>query len=146
LPFRDGLFDGVLASHCLYHIERYTQPVVVRELHRVTARDRNILIFYRARRSLVRLLKDLLKAAGLGAGDPSIYSYLHDPAGLVRPYPGAEVLCLRTLGKQETERLARWGQAGLVVRVLSFAERTFPRGMRHIGEYVTLRIPQQGGP
>ena len=34
LPFKDRTFDGVLASHCLYRVEKDKQREVVRELYR----------------------------------------------------------------------------------------------------------------
>ena len=46
LPFKDGSFDGVLASHCLYHVDRGLQPAVLRELFRVAKADKTILVFY----------------------------------------------------------------------------------------------------
>ncbi|MBK7496749.1 MAG: class I SAM-dependent methyltransferase [Candidatus Omnitrophica bacterium] len=47
LPFREGVFDGAIASHCLYHVDKAQQPAVVKEMARVTRSGKNILIFTR---------------------------------------------------------------------------------------------------
>jgi len=56
LPFKDGAFDGVLASHCLYHVEKDQQKIVLDELHRVTATDKSLLVFYSSRNNLISVL------------------------------------------------------------------------------------------
>lgn len=56
LPFKDRTFDGVLASHCLYHVEKDKQREVVRELYRVTETNKFILVFYSSRYNLISLL------------------------------------------------------------------------------------------
>lgn len=56
LPFKDGAFDGVLASHCLYHVDKDKQKDVLRELYRVTGTNKFILVFYSSRYNLISWL------------------------------------------------------------------------------------------
>jgi uncharacterized protein YbaR (Trm112 family)/ubiquinone/menaquinone biosynthesis C-methylase UbiE len=46
LPLKDGAFDGVLASHCIYHIDKDRQATAIRELLRVLAPGGTMLILY----------------------------------------------------------------------------------------------------
>src|ERR1700720_3005572 len=52
LPFKDDTFDGVVASYCLYHLDKDSQLSAVQEFYRVTRTKRNILLFYVAKNSL----------------------------------------------------------------------------------------------
>jgi uncharacterized protein YbaR (Trm112 family)/SAM-dependent methyltransferase len=45
-PLKGGVFDGILASHCVYHIDKDLQGVAVRELLRTLAPGGKLLIFY----------------------------------------------------------------------------------------------------
>jgi SAM-dependent methyltransferase/uncharacterized protein YbaR (Trm112 family) len=45
-PLRNAIFDGILASHCIYHIDKDLQGVAIRELLRVLAPSGRLLIFY----------------------------------------------------------------------------------------------------
>ena len=45
-PLRDGVVDGILASHCVYHIDKDLQGTAVRELLRVLAPGGKLVIFY----------------------------------------------------------------------------------------------------
>lgn len=45
-PLRDAVFDGILASHCIYHIDKDLQGVAIRELLRMLAPGGKLLIFY----------------------------------------------------------------------------------------------------
>jgi SAM-dependent methyltransferase len=46
LPLKDGAFHGVLASHCLYHIDKDLQKKAIDELLRVLAPGGTLLILY----------------------------------------------------------------------------------------------------
>lgn len=46
VPLKDGVFDGILASHCVYHIDKDLQGTAVRELLRTLAPGGKLLIFY----------------------------------------------------------------------------------------------------
>lgn len=45
-PLRDGVIDGILASHCVYHIDKDLQGVAVRELLRTLAPSGKLVVFY----------------------------------------------------------------------------------------------------
>lgn len=45
-PLRDAVFDGVLASHSIYHIDKDLQATAIRELLRVLAPGGRLVIFY----------------------------------------------------------------------------------------------------
>jgi ubiquinone/menaquinone biosynthesis C-methylase UbiE len=157
LPFRAQVFDGVLASHCLYHIHRDVQPVVLGELYRVLRRGRNVLVFYASNQNLVslvhagrRLVRRAVRAlrrrrsVPAQGASPSLYYYTHDPARLTRAFDTVDLTCLRTFTRIETELLRRWRVLPPIVAVASFLERTFPHGMRYVGKYVAIRIQRAG--
>lgn len=56
LPFKANSFDGVLASHCLYHVDKDQQKDVLQEFYRVTNTAKFILVFYSSRYNLISLL------------------------------------------------------------------------------------------
>ncbi len=45
-PLRDSAFDSILASHCIYHIDRDLQGVAIREVLRTLAPGGKLVIFY----------------------------------------------------------------------------------------------------
>jgi uncharacterized protein YbaR (Trm112 family)/ubiquinone/menaquinone biosynthesis C-methylase UbiE len=67
MPLKTAVFDGVLAAHCIYHIEKERQRQAVAEMSRVLAAGR-VLIFYAnpdaIERRLIRGLKRLLGRDG----------------------------------------------------------------------------------
>jgi ubiquinone/menaquinone biosynthesis C-methylase UbiE len=160
LPFRAQAFDGVLASHCLYHIDRDLQPAVLGELYRVARPGRNILVFYASNHNLVSLVhagRRLLRGAARllrrpgrrrnasgQSPSPALYYYTHNPAQLTRGFEAVDLTCLRTLTRVETELLRRWRLLPPMVALASFLERSFPHGMRYVGKYVTIRIQRAG--
>lgn len=46
VPLKDGVCDGILASHCIYHIDKDLQGTAVRELLRTLAPGGKLLVFY----------------------------------------------------------------------------------------------------
>lgn len=60
LPFRDGSFQAVFASHVLYHLPRDEQKSAVFELHRATAPGGVCLIVYSSGSSPETRLKEIL--------------------------------------------------------------------------------------
>jgi SAM-dependent methyltransferase/uncharacterized protein YbaR (Trm112 family) len=46
VPLKDGVFDGILASHCVYHIDKDLQGTAVRELLRTLAPGGKLVVFY----------------------------------------------------------------------------------------------------
>ncbi|HEX6790327.1 MAG TPA: methyltransferase domain-containing protein [Candidatus Krumholzibacteria bacterium] len=83
MPLKSAICDGVLAAHCIYHIERERQHEAVSEMSRVLATGR-VLIFYAnpdaLERKVIRGLKRLMRRDG-GPDVPQIadnfYYYAH---------------------------------------------------------------------
>lgn len=159
LPFKKDSFDGVLAAHCLYHIDKDLQVLVIKELYRVAKCDKNILLFYSSNQNLLSILQCIeRKTANLlgrllafrhadnasafrnGMGVPKLYFYAHEPMGLVRSFKHANITCLRTLTQVETRRLKKMGLLKVCVAALSFLESRFPYFMRHIGKFLAIKI------
>ncbi len=170
LPFKDQSFDGVLASHCLYHIEKNSQVGVVSSLYRVTAKDKTILIFYSSRYNVISaihkipllilpLINQCLRLLGIRLttnppyirqsgtkgeiahdGAPPLYSFAHNPMKLVKGYKFANVSCLMALTNYDTQLLRRFRLLKIVLPALNFFECAFPNAMRYFGKYTCLRI------
>jgi len=159
LPFKEKTFDGVLASHCLYHIDKDLQTIALRELYRVAKDNKNILIFYISKYSMIsivrkvgkfmiRLTDSLFKAlkcdrrcSGLAVRiPPPLYHYVHNPFKLIKEFKLADVTCLRTLSARETKLLKKLHLLKPFIIVLSYLEKKFPHSMVYIGSYVAIRI------
>ncbi len=157
LPFKDGVFDGVLASHCLYHVEKELQPKVLGELYRVTRPNKNILVFYASHYNLISLVhraaRAMMKLACLlpkvsternshtpKRNIPRIYYYTHNPVQLCKDFSSVDVTCLRTLTLWETKGFRKLGLLKPVVALLSILEKNFGHAMLHVGKYVAIRI------
>ena len=170
LPFKDQSFDGVLASHCLYHVEKNSQVNVLRDLYRTTKQTKNILVFYSSRYNVVSwihrlptmvlpLINGLIHSFGLhlttnppyvrryekGAKTaedsvPPLYSYAHNPMKLAKEFASVEVTCLMSLSNYDTQLLRKLHLLGLVRPVLDILEKAFPRPMRYFGKFVCLNI------
>ena len=158
LPFKDGSFDGVLASHCLYHIHKDLQPKVLRELYRVCYPGKNILVFYVSNHNLLSLahntgkagiqmisffidrLRRILKRARPAPETPPLYSYTYNPHRLAREFKKVDVRCLRTLTKFDMQLLRKLHLLKPAVAVLSYLERAFPHSMVYFGKYSAITI------
>ncbi len=159
LPFKDETFDGVLASHCLYHVHNDLQPVVLKELYRVTKSNKNLVVFYSSNYNLLSLIrmtvKMLLKFFLLfyrlrqriikirqrkKATPPPLYYYTHNPFKLAKEFNSVEITCLRILTMQETKILKKLRLLKLTLPVFAYFERTFPRLMSYIGRYVVINV------
>jgi len=159
LPFKEDSFDGALLCHCLYHVEKELQFVVLEETYRATKRQKNILVFYSSRYNLIsffhRAPKLLLGLANLMRGFPGrfgkgkarladamppLYSYPHNPFRLARAFNKYDVSCLSSLSNYDTALLRRLHLFNIVVPVVIFLERRFPHFMAYIGKYTCIRI------
>ena len=159
LPFKDGSFDGSIIVHCLYHVEKDLQFVVLEETFRTLNAEKNILVFYSSRNNLISLahkVPQLLLAIGaslrksirlvmkkqINSTDslPSLYSHPHNPKRLARDFEDSDVSCLTTFSNHDTAFLRRIGLFGIVVPVFAFLERRFPHFMVYIGKYTCIRI------
>ena len=63
LPFREGVFDGAICSHVLYHIPEDEQESVVTELHRVARAGSQFLILYMWPTCFLSTVSEKLNAA-----------------------------------------------------------------------------------
>lgn len=158
LPFKDRSFDGVLASHCLYHIDKEIQTVVLKELYRVSDTGKHILVFYVSNHNLLSLFHNtgkvvikvtsfLAKTLRLGRNHvdpatktPPLYSYTHNPRRLAREFHSVDVTCLRTLTKFDMQLLRKLGILRPAVSILSFLEAAFPHVMLYFGKYAAINI------
>lgn len=162
LPFKEKLFDGVLASHCLYHIDKEMQHEVLSELYRVAKPDKTILVFYASNYNLVsiahivgnviikgiRMLFKLLRRDGKHWKSeikmaPLLYCYTHNPVRLTKGFNHRDISCLQSLTLREIKMLKKLHLLKFVVPMLSFMESKFPHSMRYIGKYVTIKIQRE---
>lgn len=174
LPFKEKSFDGVLASHCLYHVDKDSQADVLQELHRVAKSNKYILVFYSSRYNLISLLHKVprivlpainrclhfvalhitslppyVRPAGRPGAPPTnpippLYSYAHNPVRLVKPFDSADVTCLMTLSIYDTQLLRKARVLKISILGLDFLERLFPHGMRYIGKFTCMKIQRNG--
>lgn len=158
LPFKEKSFDGVLASHCLYHIDKDIQPTVLEELYRVSNTNKHILVFYvsnfnlislfhNAGKVMIKLVRSINKTLRRGRTvanparqTPPLYSYTHNPLWLAKQFPSADVTCLRTLTKSDLQALRKLHLLAPAVYIMSFLEKTFPHLMRYFGKYAAIQI------
>ena len=91
LPLKDGTFDGVLASHCIYHIDKDLQAKALTELLRVLAPGGVLLVLYANPDSsnwvsktikVVRSLRKRGQKKPAASSPVAIYTHLH-PIGWV---------------------------------------------------------------
>ena len=169
-PFKRDSCDGALVCHCLYHVDKDLQVPALREMYRIIKPKKRILVFYSSRHNLItaahlplklgyRAVNLLLNRLGLDLrpyrpfltrygrkGEsaanviPSLYSYPYNPNVLAREFKTSEVTCLATLTQYDTAVLKKLGLVKLVMPVLSFLEKRFPRGMTYIGKYSCINI------
>jgi SAM-dependent methyltransferase len=83
MPLKTSSCDGVLAAHCVYHIERERQSEAVKEMSRVLSAGR-VVIFYANPDALERkVIRGLKQLAGRGGGPDApqvtdtFYYYAH---------------------------------------------------------------------
>jgi SAM-dependent methyltransferase len=149
LPFKDQVFDGVIASYCLYQIENDAQVSAVREFYRVVQENKIILVFYVAKNSLISVAHRLVKAVmrirprsgnnGTESIPPPEF-YAQSPFRLGQGFPSVDITCLRTLSRVESHILRKLGLLETALRLFSFLERKFPHAMLWVGAYAAIRI------
>lgn len=162
LPFKNESFEGSLASHCLYHIHKDSQPVVLRELYRVTKTDRDVIIFYifspckfilksqELAKAVIKPIMTLLgfsllesKERPIAKNAPPLYSYAHNPYALTREIKDTDITCLRVLSKQEMQVLVKLHLFKIAAVILSSLEESFPHAMLNFAKYITIRIQKR---
>jgi len=157
LPFKDQVFDGVVASYCLYLIPKASQVPALNEFYRVIQLNKNILVFSVAKNSFIsvthRLAKSLLKI--LRAPLVLLRSFsgrnrsrsealpppeIQSPFRLSKGFRSADITCLRTLTRVESHILRKLRLLEPALRLFSFLEQKFPRAMLLVGAYAAIRI------
>jgi SAM-dependent methyltransferase len=156
LPFKDDVFDGVVASYCLYHLNKDSQLSAMREFYRVIRSQKNILVFYVAKNSIIfaahRVGKALVKIARFFSrlfvwckrpdvdASPFLYFCALSPFRLAKGFSSVDITCLRTLTRVESLILHKLGLLGPATRWCSFLESKFPHAMLWVGSNATIRI------
>lgn len=160
LPFKEGVFGGILACHCLYHVDREEQPIVIREFVRILGRGKHAVVFYSTRWNLISFFQKIANtfkksigalrpgsksaASAVVSGAPPPLYFRQVPLGdLLSAAPKASVSCLRILTKSETSFLRKVHLLRPLLPAILFFERTFPRGMTYVGPYVTVDIEKE---
>ncbi len=162
LPFMDESFDGILVSHCLYHVAKKLQSVALGELYRVTKVNKNMLIFYSSNynllslfsnigkqlTNLLNLISQISKSSKPAANEnnqnlPQLYSYTFNPFHLTKEFKSAKISCLRILTQTEMKFLRKIHLLKFTLPVFAFLERTFSFLMCYVGRYVAIRIEKE---
>ncbi|HTL47431.1 MAG TPA: class I SAM-dependent methyltransferase [Verrucomicrobiae bacterium] len=151
LPFKDGVFGGVLASHSLYHMPPEDQPAAIGEFRRTAVEDAPVVIFYTSAHNFLSWIhrvvlkiapaaRRLTERGRQNATDaPELFSFSWPPQELASRFPGAEVTCLRTLTLTETRLFHRCGLLKPLLWFFSGLEKKFSRIMVRIGKYTAIR-------
>jgi ubiquinone/menaquinone biosynthesis C-methylase UbiE len=175
LPFREGTFDAVLASHVLYHLPELEQAGAVQELYRTLTRGGTCVIIYiwpaslitkmreRSARALLSLLTVLpvrSRAVGhTGSGDgvrntsvarvPPLYFHPHGYDGIRRALPKhweTDIRVWRSVGIAFTKALVADNFLGAaLLRIIYWLEEVFPHALARLGRYPTIVIRKTAG-
>jgi SAM-dependent methyltransferase len=160
LPFKEGAFGGILACHCLYHVDRDEQPLVIREFVRILDRNKHAVVFYSTRwnlisfhQKIVNTFKKLIarfKPAPNGAlteesadTPPPLYFRQVPLRDLLGENTKAHVSCLRILTKSETAFLRKIHLFSPLLPAVLLMERAFPKSMTYVGPYVAIDIRKE---
>jgi ubiquinone/menaquinone biosynthesis C-methylase UbiE len=169
LPFRDGTFDGVLASHVLYHVPADEQADVVHELYRTLKSGGRCVIIYMWPTSLLTKLGELFSRArdlfgrlrttmrlgnnresGCRALDdsaakvPPLYCHPHDLGWMTRTLPrhwNTDIRVWRSVDFAVTRAFIDENFAGrLLLRTIYRLEEMFPHALARWGKYPCIVI------
>jgi len=172
LPFRDGVFDGVLCSHTLYLMSRDEQHKAVNELCRVLKSHSCCVIVYltqgfqrkllSARAGIVTLMKTFLP--GIVINVLKRIGGFHDNKEALLPRqiyvfpPGwfkqqlepsafvVDVRCHRVMEKPFSNLLIPNNKIGsILLAVLSALEERFPHGLVRWSRFITVTIEKGRG-
>jgi SAM-dependent methyltransferase len=165
LPFREGAFDTVLASHVLYHLPEDEQAGAVRELYRTLKSGGTCVIIYiwpaslvakisrgpRALRTLVaRFFMRPRMASNAEPGHravPALYFHPHDYRWMNRTLPEhwhTDIRVWRSVGIAFTRTLIAddfWG--AMLLRIIYWLEEIFPHALARLGRYPTILIQKK---
>lgn len=117
LPLADGVFDGTMANHMLYHVP--DQVAAMRELKRIThpgGRNRHGDDCRRPERAAVRMHEEAALELGLNPNERSILRFTLDRLDLVRQvFPGARIELRRdAFVFRKSEPAIRYYASGMV--------------------------------
>lgn len=159
LPFHDDAFDAVVASYCLYHLNKDSQISAVKEFHRVARRGKNIVVFYVSKAGLIFMAHKLGKAltkipqlfsrrrsvqdSGEGRSSPFLYFTALYPFQLCKGLGAVDITCSRTLTRVESLILHKLGLLRRATRAASFLETKFPHAMVWVGSNAAIRIQKK---
>jgi SAM-dependent methyltransferase len=175
LPFREGTFDTVLASHVLYHVPEDEQAGAVRELYRTLKSDGTCVIIYiwptslvakmsqcsiRGLLSCIPALSTLLRASrasGVGSGPqnrsadpiPPLYFYPHSYEWIRHTLPKhwkADIRVWRAVDIDFTSRIIGDNLAGaMLLRIIYRLEEMFPHALARLGRYPMIIVQKAAG-
>jgi SAM-dependent methyltransferase len=154
LPFKDQVFDGVVASYCLYLMQKDSQVSALKQFYRVIKMNKTILVFSVAKNSVIsithRVGKALVKAFRLlsrlfpGRSQSRVNALpppdLQSPFRISEGFRSVDITCLRTLTRVESHFLRKLHLLEPALRLFSFLEKKFPRAMLWVGAYAAIRI------
>jgi len=170
LPFREGTFDAVLASHVLYHLPEDEQAGAIHELYRTLKSGGTCVVIYiwpgslitrmieRSTRALLSLT-DVLSRRSRAASDaapgdrssdlslgpvPPLYFHPHDYEWIRHALPAhwkADVRVWRSVDIVVTRTLIPDNILGTVLlRIIYWLEEAFPRALGRLGRYPIIVI------
>jgi SAM-dependent methyltransferase len=149
LPFREGTFDAVLASHVLYHIPEDEQASAIQELYRTLKSGGTCVIVYMWPTSLITKISECFSRVAKQAGpvntsQPPLYFHPHDYHWMKRNLPEhwkADIRVWRSVDMAFTRRLIADNWVGKVLlRIIYWLEEMFPHAMARLGRYPMIVI------
>lgn len=149
IPIKDSVCNGIIASHCLYHIDKDLQQNAISELSRVLHHQGKILIFYRNPNSLEQQIVSRLKKM-IGKKehvDTTVFYYYAHPLSsmleiLSSKFPDSKVAVkpLRMFTKTISEPAFRNKILGhLLFSMFIFIEKLF-KEKAHLTSYVVYVV------
>jgi SAM-dependent methyltransferase len=149
LPFREGTFDAVLASHVLYHLPEGEQASAVRELYRSLKNNGTCVIIYiwpsRARPSFIPARFRHSK----GTPAPALYFHPHTKGWIRRTLPKhwkTDIRVWRSVGIGFTKALIADNLLGKVIlQIIYWLEEAFPHALGRLGRYPIIVIQKTAG-
>ena len=147
LPIKPEVVDGVLASHCIYHIEKDLQSVAIKEMHRVLRAGAAMAIFYSnpssPEKRLISVVGSIAKIFKKRSSDDSFYFHPLPPQQfrkLLSDYfdqSKVDMKTLRFLGRGSSRLLFRLPGLGAIgLRTLTALERSILADIGELSSYV----------
>ena len=136
LPYKDDVFDTVLASHILYHIPKDEQEGAVQEWYRVLKPGGRLIIIY----SYPMLFMPIIKSV-LCIGNHLLHSYHLNHRSLKKILPEADIRCWRSVSPVFTKVFVHdWMFGRWVMDFIYWLEDRFPRIMGRFGRYPMIVV------